>query len=105
MTKREINESPLQQGADERIAYLLTTTPWGTSPASPEVKLYSQNVSTGALTDVSTTNLTGTASAAGDVITTPLVIGLSDGTRYRMEIKFVCGGNTFEAFGWIEGVR
>jgi len=105
MIKREINESPIQQGADERIAYLLTTTPWGSSPSAPEVKLYSVNITTGAYTDVSTTNLTGTASATGDVITTPLVIGLSEGTRYRIEIKFVSGGNTFEAFGWIEGTR
>ena len=34
---RKVKESPLVQGVDERIAYTLTTTPWGSSPSSPSV--------------------------------------------------------------------
>ena len=36
MTKsiREVKESPLPQGIDERIAYTLTTTPWGSNPGT-----------------------------------------------------------------------
>jgi len=105
MIKREITESPINQGIHERVAYQLTTTPWGSSPSSPEVKLYSVNITTGVLADVSATNLTGTATIVGDVITTPLVIGLAAGTRYRMDILFVVSGNTEEAYGWIEATR
>lgn len=95
---REFIESPLRQGKDEQIAYTLTTTPWGSSPSSPVVTIYDQ---TG--TDVSTTNLSGSASAAGDVVTTPKVISLTAGKRYRLEIKFTSGGNVFEVYGYILG--
>ena len=33
---REIVESPLPQGKDEKIAYRLTTTPWGGTPSGGE---------------------------------------------------------------------
>jgi hypothetical protein len=100
---REIKESPLHQGADETIAYTLTTTPWGSSPGSLAVKLYSVNLTTGALTDVSSTKLSGSASAVGDVITTPAVTALAAGTTYRLEIKFTCSGNIFEAWASVVG--
>ena len=37
---RDAKESPLLQGADEQIAYQLTTTPWGSTPTSVDVKCY-----------------------------------------------------------------
>jgi hypothetical protein len=99
---RRIVESPLFQGADEIIAYTLTTTPWANSPASLTVKIFSVD-SAGALTDVSSTKLSGSASAVGDVITTPLVTSLAAGTEYRLEIKWVSSGNTFETYAIIYG--
>ncbi len=97
MIKREVKESPLAQGADEQIAYSLTTTPWGSSPSSVSVKIY--NLATGV--DLTTTNLSGSASAAGDVITTPLVTALVAGVSYKLEIKFTSGTSIFEAFAKI----
>ena len=92
---RLIVESPLFQGEDERIAYRLNTTPWGTSPASPSDVLYDASG-----TDVSGTNLTGAASVSGVYITTRQVISLTDGQQYRLEIQWTDSGNTFES--WVD---
>jgi len=96
---REVKESKLLQGADEKIAYQLTTTPWGSTPTSVSVKCY--DVTTGARTDVSSTNLSGSATVAGDVITCPTLQSLTAGSWYRLEIQFVSGGNTWEAYAII----
>lgn len=95
---REIKESPLKQGTDEQIAYSLTTTPWGSDPSSPSVAIYDESG-----TDLSLTNLSGSASVSGDVVTTPKVLGLTAGVRYRLEIKFTSGGNIYEAYAYIKG--
>ena len=102
-SSREITESPLWQGVDEEVAYTLTTTPWGSSPSNESVKLYSFDGST--FTDVTSTNLSGSASVSGDVITTPRVISLEADTKYRLEIKFTSGGNVYETWAWINGQR
>ena len=99
--ERRIIETPWEQGADEIRAYSLTTTPWGSSPSSPVVKLYEMP----ALTDVTDTKMSGAASASGDVITTPTISGLVAGIDYRIEIKFVIDGRTEEAWGIIKGRR
>ena len=99
MITRQIKESPLAQGEDEQIAYSLTTTPWGSTPSSVSVVIKSLPD----LTDTSATNLSGSASVDGDVITTPKVISLVAGTQYRLEIKFTCSGNIFEAWSYING--
>lgn len=95
---RKIIESPLIQGSDEQISYTLTTTPWGSSPGSVTVVIKDANG-----TDVSATCLSGSASVSGDVITTPKVIGLTPGSKYRMEIKFTISGNVLEAWAEIWG--
>lgn len=97
---REIKESPLLQGADEIIAYQLITTPWGSTPSSVEVKCF--DVTAGAREDVTSTNLSGSASVNGDTITCPLLQTLTAGKTYRLEIKFVISGNTFEAYAVIK---
>lgn len=97
---REIKESPLPaQGIDEKIAYSLTTTPWGSTPTSVVVKLKTWPDGK----DVTTEHTSGSASTAGDVITTPLIIGLENGIHYRLEIQFVSSGNIFEAYGFVDG--
>lgn len=96
---RECVESPLVQGTDEQIVYQLTTTPWGASPSSITVKLYDKTAGT----DVSSTCLSGSASAVGDVITTPVVKSLVADHKYRLEIKFTTVGNIMEAYTIIYG--
>lgn len=106
---REFKESPLYQGVDESIVHSVTTTPWGSSPSSIVVKLYEFGGGgpeiAASWSDVSSTKLTGSASAAGDVITLPAISGLEVGKTYRVEVKFVSGGKTLEAFGIIYGQR
>lgn len=93
---REVKESPLLQGADEQIAYQLTTTPWGSTPSGVAVTCF--DITTGARTDVSSTNLSGSATVLGDVITCPILKSLTAGNTYRVEVKFTSGGNVWEAY-------
>jgi hypothetical protein len=95
---REINQSPLVQGVDERIAYTLTTTPWGSSPSIPAVVIKDE-----AGVDVTDDHTTGAASAGGDIVTTPLIHSLENGINYRLEISFTIGSNVFEAFAELYG--
>ena len=92
---REVKESPLLQGTDEQIAYKLTTTPWGSSPGSVAVTAWDITTTR---TEVTSTVLSGSASTSGDVITTPVVKSLTAGNVYRVECKFTCSGNIFEAY-------
>ena len=100
---REVKEGVQLQGADEIIAYELTTTPWGTSPTSVAVTLW--DITSAAWVEKTTTMLSGSASVAGDVITTPLVTGLTAGNIYRLEVKFTTGGNTLEAYAVIQAEK
>jgi len=97
---RQVQEGRLSQGVDEAIAYNITSTPWGSSPTSIAVVAY--DVTLGGRTDVSVTVLVGVASAVGDVITLPRLQSLTADKTYRIEVKFVCSGNTFEAFFYVE---
>jgi hypothetical protein len=96
MISREVIEGKQVQGVDETIVYTLTTTPWGSTPTSLAVTAY--DVTYPQRTDVGTTVLTGSASATGDVITLPALHALTAGHQYRIEIKFTCSGNIFEAY-------
>jgi len=102
MTKtREIVESPLPQGADEQIVYGLDVTNWGSAPTSTTAKIY-QVADNGTLTDVTTTNMTGSTAVLGNVITLPKIKSLLSGYQYRVEVKFTIGVNIFEAYLIIE---
>ena len=106
MTNRRFKESPVPQGEDEIITYLLTTTPWGSSPTNINVVVFDV---TGAEDSTDWTNVTSTVmpvnspSAVGDVITLSPLKLLTDGHIYRIEINFKCGANTFETYGLIVG--
>jgi hypothetical protein len=97
-TQRAVRESPLKQGEDERIAYILTVTPWGSNPYDVSVKIYDKN-----RVDCSSTCLTGDATINEDEITTPVVYNLNAGKIYRLEIKFTIAGNVLEAYAPING--
>lgn len=98
MTIREISNSPKSQGADEVIAYTLNTTPWGGYDSGATVVIKDSSGE-----DVSSTHLTGSPSESNDVITTPAVKSLVSGETYRLEIKWVYSGNTFETFCILNG--
>jgi hypothetical protein len=99
---REIREGLQYQGSDESIVYTLTTTPWGASPGTLVAKVYSISTA-GAKTDVTLTVMpAGSPSAVGDVISLPPLTALTAGTLYRVEVKFTCSGNIFEAFAYVE---
>lgn len=100
---REIKEGKQLQGSDESIVYTLTTTPWGSSPGTITAAIYEVDGDT--YTDKTSTNMTGSPSAVGDVITLPAVHSLTAGKLYRVEVKFICSGNTFEAYAYILGER
>lgn len=102
MVSRAIIEDVQKQGVDEEIVYTITTTPWGSSPTSPSavVKDLSDD------SDVTSTVMpAGSASAAGDVITLPVLKALTDGSRYRVEIKFSVSGNILECWFEVRGER
>lgn len=100
---REIKEGLQYIGADETIVFTLTTTPWGSSPSSPSAKIY--EISGDTLTDVTSTCMTGSTTAVNDVITLPAIKSCTAGTDYRVEVKFTCSGNTFEAFAELKAER
>lgn len=95
MSVRKVIESPLVQGVDEQIIYTLTTTPWGSSPGSISVVAKD---ATSALVDVSSTVLSGSASAVGDLIVLPKLKSLTEKHLYRIEVKFTCSSNVFETY-------
>jgi hypothetical protein len=96
-SKREVIESPQEQGEDERIPYTLVTTPWGGSPTSPvcTLKLVSPDNS---MSNITATNLSGSPSVAGDNITSGVVFGLTADSKYRLEFKWTNGSKVLEAF-------
>lgn len=96
MTSREVAEGPQRQGADEKIVYSVTTTPWGSAPSDAVVVV--KDTTDGGSTDVSGSVLAGSVSVNGDVITLPKIQSLTAGHTYRVEIQFVAGNNTFEAY-------
>ena len=91
-TRRHVRQNPIYQGEDEQISYNFDWTNIGT-PASATVVLKDANG-----TNVSGTNLSGSASIAGAVVSTPLVISLTAGTKYRLECKVTISGNVFERY-------
>lgn len=100
--ERQVKGGRRRMGRNEQIAWDLVTTAWG-SPTDPVVTLW--DVTGTELEDVSATNLSGTASVAGDTITTPYVLGLTPGRLYRLEVQFTCSGNVFEPYVEIQAER
>jgi len=100
---REIKEGLQTQGVDEKIAYTLTTTPWGITPTDEAAAIFS--VLNGQFTDVTDINMTGDPSVNGDIITLPVIDVLIAGTMYRVEVLFTCSGNVFEAFAYIKAEK
>lgn len=100
MTDRQMLEQDLSQGLDEEIIYSFSSTPWGSSPTSIAAKAF--DVTNDNRTDVTATVLpAGSASAAGDVISLPVLKALTYGHIYRIEVLFTSGGNKYEPFFFV----
>jgi hypothetical protein len=98
---REVKQGRQSQGADERIAYTLTTTPWGSTPTGISVKAF--DVTGGKRVDVTATVFPANApTAAGDVITLSLLRALTPGHAYRIEVQFTTGGNLEEPYFFVD---
>lgn len=95
-TNRKFRESPIPQGADEEIAYILTTTPWGSSPTSPVVSIMVK----GGIHDSKLLS-TSVCTVSDDTITTGRVKGLQSKATYELQIRFTINSNVFEAIGEI----
>lgn len=99
---RYVDQSPFYMGRNEKKAFTLDTTPWGGSPATPVCTLFDI---TDVETDVSGTKLSGSASVAGAIITTPLVQLLTVGSQYLLEIKWTKGSDINAALLIIHGTK
>jgi hypothetical protein len=105
---RQVLESPLEQGVEEEIGYILTTTPWGSSPSSVSVTVWAITTPDNGPTYTNVTSTvmpSGSPSVAGDEITLPKLKLLTDGVKYRAEVKFTTGGNVFEAYFFVQCKR
>lgn len=108
MNKRMFREGRMAQGEDETIYYSFDTSLRGDAPTNVSAKIYTV---TRALdgqvvyTDTTSTNMTGSATVNGNVITLPGITALLAGTLYRFECKYNIGANVFEEYGEIMGER
>lgn len=82
---RGVAEGTQYQGADEELAYSVTTTNWGSSPTNVAVKAYDEHTGTDVTTTVFPTN---SPSVAADVITLSPLKALTLGNSYRIDVKF-----------------
>lgn len=97
---REVKEGLQKQSAQESIAYIVTTTPWGSSPSGVTVTAY--DVTGEERVDVSSTVLSGAASTSDDVITCPVLTALTSGSLYRVEVLFTADSNTWVCYFLVE---
>ena len=100
---REVRESPLRQGTDERIAYVFDYTDIGTPSTDVSSTDSFVLLDVNANSDVSATKLSGSGSVSGYEVTSPLVISLTAGTQYKLTSKVVISGNTVSSFALITG--
>jgi len=106
MSERQVNESPFTMGSNEEIAFSVTIpTSWGTANFSDlSVALFEDPFDDN--TDVTSTKLSGSASASGQVITTPVVKSLTAGQQYWLSIRFdTSEGNQVSCYAIIEAER
>lgn len=103
---RKIKESPLYIGQNETIPLTLDFAgfvPSGvTSLSSPVVTLH--DITRGEPgTDVSSTNLSGSASFASLVMTLKLITGLAKNKTYLLRCRGTGGGGTYELWAEVKG--
>jgi|GEM_PF-1798632 len=102
-TVRKIPGSPFPIGEGEQLPITLDTAKWAAAPASPVVTL--ADITTGTEVDVSATNLSGSATVNGSVITLPLITNCTRDRQYLLRVRFTGGGATFVAWAELNGER
>jgi len=90
-----VAEGTVYQRPNERIAYKLTTTNFESSPATPVVTAFDQDIATDVTTTVFPSN---SPSAVADVITLDLLRALTAGHSYKICVKFTVGTNIHEPY-------
>lgn len=99
MTSREVIQGTQKQGVDERVAYTITTTNWGSTPTSPVVRVDDITTGFSSGTNVTTTVMpTNSPTVSGDIITLSLLRALTLSHTYRVEVQFTSAGNLFETY-------
>jgi hypothetical protein len=99
----EVSQGTQYQSADERLAYKITTTNFGSSPTSVSVKAYDESVNEDVTSTVFPTN---SPSVAGDVITLSLLRDLTVDHSYRIEVKFTdSNSNIWECYFRVKCIR
>lgn len=91
MNNRYVKESPLKQGANEQIAYVLDTTNIGGVDSAWSVSIYDEKG-----VDKSSTCLSGSVSVSTVYITSPLVKSLTANQVYSLKFQWVYSGLTYE---------
>lgn len=109
---REILEGTQVQGIDESRSWVMLTSDidvagdYLTPSSVTSVKAYSFNKHKNLYTDVTVTVMpAGAATISGRYITLPPLTALTEGVFYRIECKYVTGGNTLEKYMWIQAER
>jgi len=87
MTSPWVKETPRTMVEGESKPFNITV-PGATTVATPTCKIYNQE------TDTSATNLSGTAAATGNVITTQIVGTVKGGETYVLATTATVDGNT-----------
>jgi hypothetical protein len=103
MISREIEQGEQDQGSREQKAYTIDVTPVGDTPVSVSWKIW--DVSNGDYTDTTSTNMSGSAATTGNLLTSPAVVSLSVGHRYRVAVLYTVGQQVAESFFYITGTR
>ena len=89
-------ESPQRQSPQESLSRSITTTPWGSSPASVTLTVYDVSMP-GTDTDVTSSVTAGSNGVVGDVITTKRIQTLTLGRDYRADVAFTdSSGNVWK---------
>jgi hypothetical protein len=101
---REVAEGLQYQGEGEIFAYIVTTTATVSSPTSPSVDVFADTDDYTASVK-STVMPSGSPTVAGDAITLPELQSLTAGVKYKVEVTFSAGGNTFVHYFYVMGER
>ena len=98
-----VAEGTVSQTPAEQLIRTLTTTNQASGPVVSTVKVYDKDDED---TEVTSTVISGSSSVAGDVITLPKLSSLSEGTLYRVEVKFTeANSNVYEAYFYVQAER
>lgn len=99
----EVQQGIQRQSADEELAYMITTTNYGSTPTGVSVVVYDEQTNT----DVTSTVMpAGAHSVSGDVITLKPLKSLTKGHSYRVEVEFTdSDSNIWEPFFKVKCVR